>query len=75
MFGRRVPPHTLFTVGLIVTVLAAVGAFFAFQAHAWVWFGLLAILTVWFAVDTVRSYGWMQNKKLQDAEKKAQQQR
>lgn len=71
MFGRRVPPHIVFAFSALLAVLCAAGAVLALQTHAWVWVAVGAILAVWFAVDTVRSYSWAQNKKALDAEKAA----
>ncbi len=69
MFGnRRVPSHIVFTFSVLLAVLLAWGAFSAFKAHAWLWFGLATVLAIWFAVDAVRSYQWTQAKKRQEIE-------
>ncbi|MDV6373605.1 hypothetical protein [Deinococcus arenicola] len=73
MFGkRRVPPHLVLTFSLLLGVLCGVWAFFAARSESWVWAVLAGVLAVWFIVDTVRSYGWNQNKKRLEAEKQKQ---
>jgi uncharacterized membrane protein YccC len=72
MFGRRVPPHIVFTFSVALAVLCAVLAFLAAQSQSWVWAGVAAVLAVWFAVDAFRSFSWAQAKKRQDDEKAAQ---
>ncbi|CAM3367540.1 hypothetical protein DEDE109153_13585 [Deinococcus deserti] len=72
MFGRRVPPHIVFALSLLLAVLCAGWAVLAWRADSLVWAGVATLLAVWLAVDAVRSYGWAQEKKRQDAEKRRQ---
>lgn len=72
MFGRRVPPHLVFVLSLVLAALCGVWAFAALRAHSWGWGTLAALLAVWFAVDALRSYGWARTKKRLDAENRAQ---
>ena len=72
MFGRRVPPQIVFMFSVVLALLCAIGAVAALRSGSWVWIAVLGGLTVWFSVDALRSYGWAQSKKRQDAEKAAQ---
>lgn len=72
MFGRRVPPHIVFALSLMLAVACAAGAVATFGAGRTFWTVLLAVLAVWFAVDAFRSFSWAQAKKRLDAEKAAQ---
>lgn len=71
MFGRRVPPHIVFTSSVVLAALCMVWAGIAVRAQSWIWVAVAVILAVWFAVDAYRSYFWNQNKKRTDLEKKA----
>lgn len=72
MFGRRVPPHIVFAFSAVLAALCGVWALAAARSGSWVWVALAGVLSLWFAVDAVRSYGWAQQKKRLDAEKRAQ---
>jgi len=65
MFGRRVPPHLVFLLSLLLALACAVAAFFALRAESWVTGAIGLILGVWFAVDAVRAYGWQKAKQEQ----------
>ncbi|WP_019010944.1 hypothetical protein [Deinococcus aquatilis] len=65
MFGRRVPPHLVFLLSLLLALACAVAAFFALRAESWVTGAIGLILGVWFAVDAVRAYGWQKAKQAQ----------
>ncbi|GGM17938.1 hypothetical protein [Deinococcus aerophilus] len=68
MFGnRRVPPHLVLAFSVLLGALCGAGAFFAFRSGSWVWAGLAGVLAVWFVVDAVRAYSWVQNSKRQTA--------
>lgn len=73
MFGnRRVPPHIVFLLSLL---LAAVCLFIAFrygQVSHWLPTVLWGGVGLWFAVDAVRAYGWAQQRKRDQASKAAQ---
>ncbi|MFC4427857.1 hypothetical protein [Deinococcus navajonensis] len=72
MFGRRVPPHIVFALSLLLAVLCAVWVTAAWRAGSLIWAGVAGVLTVWFAVDAARSYRWAQEKRRLDAEKQRQ---
>ncbi|MVN87943.1 hypothetical protein GO986_14375 [Deinococcus sp. HMF7620] len=72
MFGRRVPPHIVFALSLLLAALCAWAAYAGLTSGRTIWGAVAAVLAVWFVVDAVRSYSWAQNKKRQDAEKAAQ---
>lgn len=72
MFGRRVPPHIVFALSLVLAALCVVPAVRYGLGGRWLPALLWAALAVWFAVDAARSYSWAQNKKRLDAEKRAQ---
>lgn len=72
MFGRRVPPHIVFALSLLLAALCAVWAAYAWRAGGLLWAGLAGVLTVWFAVDASRAYRWAQEKRRLEAEKRRQ---
>ena len=72
MFGRRVPPHIVFVLSLLLAVLCAWWAVMAWRSGSLIWAGVAGVLAVWLAFDAVRSYGWAQEKKRRDAEKRRQ---
>lgn len=58
MFGRRVPPHIVLALSVLLALLCAVPAVrYGLAAHwlpALIWGGA----SVWFAVDALRARGW-----------------
>ncbi|GAA5513492.1 hypothetical protein Dcar01_02230 [Deinococcus carri] len=62
MFGRRVPPHIVFLLSLLLAVLAGVAAFRYLRADNWLPGLLWGAVAVWFLVDAVRSYGWWKGR-------------
>lgn len=72
MFGRRVPPHIVFLLSLLLAALCGWAAYVAFARGSTLWGAVAAVFAVWFVVDAVRSYSWAQNKKRLEAEKAAQ---
>ncbi|GGL03842.1 hypothetical protein [Deinococcus radiotolerans] len=72
MFGRRVPPHIVFAFSLLLAALCAWGAYAGLTGGHVLWGAVAAVLAVWFTVDAVRSYGWAQTRRREDAEKRAQ---
>ncbi|MCP2015341.1 hypothetical protein L1280_002503 [Deinococcus sp. HSC-46F16] len=63
MFGRRVPPHIVFALSVLLAVLCAIPAVRYGLAENWLPALIWGAVAVWFAVDAVRSYGWRQQKK------------
>ncbi|PTA67404.1 hypothetical protein [Deinococcus arcticus] len=72
MFGRRVPPHIVFLLSLLLAALCGWAAYAALTGGRTVWGVVAALFAVWFVVDAVRSYSWAQNRKQLEAEKAAQ---
>ncbi|MFC4639134.1 hypothetical protein [Deinococcus hohokamensis] len=72
MFGRRVPPHIVFALSLVLAVLCALWAYAAWRAGSLIWAGVAGVLAIWLAVDAVRAYGWAQEKRRLEAEKRRQ---
>ena len=62
MFGRRVPPHIVLALSLLLAVLCAVPAVRYAMAERWLPAVLWGVVAVWFAVDAVRAYGWQRKK-------------
>lgn len=62
MFGRRVPPHIVFSLSVVLALLCAVPAVRYGLAGNWLPALLWGAVAVWFAVDAVRAYGWKQKK-------------
>lgn len=63
MFGRRrVPPNVVFLLSLLLAVVCGFVAYRAYAAHNTVPMIIFGILAVWFAVDTVRSFSWINRK-------------
>lgn len=58
MFGRRVPPHIVFVLSVLLAVVCSVPAARYALAQQWVPTAIWAAVAVWFLVDAVRSYGW-----------------
>jgi len=58
MFGRRVPPHIVFALSLLLAVLCAVVAVRYGLADRWLPAVLWGAVAVWFGADAVRSYRW-----------------
>ncbi|UBV42781.1 hypothetical protein LAJ19_00650 [Deinococcus taeanensis] len=63
MFGRRVPPHIVFALSLVLAALCAWGAYAGLRSGHVVWGALAAIFAVWFVVDALRSYRWAQARR------------
>lgn len=62
MFGRRVPPRLVFALSLVLAVLCAVPAVRYGLHGSWLPALLWGAVAVWFAVDAVRSHGWLRRK-------------
>lgn len=60
MFGRRVPPKTIFFISLALAVVFAFWASHSWQNEHWLALGISGILAVWLGVDAFRAYGWWQ---------------
>lgn len=58
MFGRRVPPHVVFALSLVLALLCGVAAYRYLRAENWLPGLLWAAAAVWFAVDAVRAHRW-----------------
>ncbi|SMB95911.1 hypothetical protein [Deinococcus hopiensis] len=62
MFGRRVPPHIVLALSLLLAVVCAVPAVRYGLAGSWLPALLWGAVAVWFAVDAVRAYRWQRKK-------------
>lgn len=63
MFGRRrVPPNIVFLLSLLLALVCGFVAYQAYMGQKTVMAVIFGILAVWFAIDTVRSFGWINRK-------------
>lgn len=63
MFGRRVPPHIVFLLSLLLAVVCGLIAYTAYNADSHIPAGIAGIFSLWFAIDAVRSYMWTRKQK------------
>ncbi|WP_102125558.1 hypothetical protein [Deinococcus planocerae] len=63
MFGRRVPPHIVFALSVVLALLCAVPAVRYGLTARWLPALLWGAVAVWFAVDAVRAHGWRQQQR------------
>lgn len=58
MFGRRPSAQVVFVGSLIGAIVMAIIAVREATLHSWVWAGVWGLVTLVFAVDAIRAWGW-----------------
>lgn len=67
MFGRRVPPHIVFLLSLLLAVVCGLIAYTAYNAGRHIPASIAGIFSLWFAIDAIRSYWWTRKPKEDDS--------
>lgn len=62
MFRRRVPPNIVFLLSILFALVCGFVTYKAYTNSQTFMMILFGVLTLWFAVDAIRSFQWIKRK-------------